>query len=115
MFLQVAILPENGEDVIRRAADVLGYPLDTVIQLSIAEGSQSSLAAPFTSEHSQSPPSFACPAVYAMHNDTHHVFSMCHMTAVIVRLMSRFCVMISRGSRTPGWHILQHHSCYLDW
>lgn len=47
---QVAIMPENGEDVIRRATDVLGYPLDTVIQLSIPEGSQSSLAPPFTSE-----------------------------------------------------------------
>ena len=36
--------------MIRRAADVLGYPLDTVIQLSIPEGSQSSLAVPFSSE-----------------------------------------------------------------
>lgn len=43
-------MPENGEDVCRRAAGVLGYPLDTVIQLSIPEGSQASLAAPFTSE-----------------------------------------------------------------
>ena len=49
--LQIAILPENGEDVISRAADVLGYPLDTVIQLAIPEGSQSCLAPPFTSEH----------------------------------------------------------------
>ena len=49
--LQIAILPENGEDVISRAADVLGYPLDTVIQLAIPEGSQSSLAPPFTSKH----------------------------------------------------------------
>ena len=48
--LQVAIIPENGEDVCRRAADVLGYPLDTVFQLSIPEGSQASLAAPFTSK-----------------------------------------------------------------
>ena len=56
MFLQVAILPENGEDVIRRAADVLGYPLDTVMQFSIPEGSQSSLAAPFTSGHPHPPP-----------------------------------------------------------
>ena len=30
---------------------MLGYPLDTVIQLAIPEGSQSSLAPPFTSEH----------------------------------------------------------------
>ena len=33
---------------------MLGYPLDTVIQLAIPEGSQSSLAPPFTSEHASS-------------------------------------------------------------
>ena len=33
---------------------MLGYPLDTVIQLAIPEGSQSSLAPPFTSEHPSS-------------------------------------------------------------
>ena len=61
--LQIAILPENGEDVISRAADVLGYPLDTVIQLAIPEGSQSSLAPPFTSEH---PSSLLCEDCHAL-------------------------------------------------
>ena len=69
MCLQVAILPENGEDVIRRAADVLGYPLDTVMQLSIPEGSQSSLAAPFTSEHPHPLPAYICLDLQMPHTD----------------------------------------------
>lgn len=48
--LQVGIMPENGEDVIGRAAAILGYPLDTVFRLSVPEGVQSTLAAPFTGE-----------------------------------------------------------------
>jgi hypothetical protein len=40
------VSPENGPDVVERAARALGFPLDTVFRLRVPEGNPHQLAAP---------------------------------------------------------------------
>ncbi len=43
---QVGVSPENGPDVVERAARALGFPLDTVFRLRVPDGNPHQLAAP---------------------------------------------------------------------
>ena len=47
LLAQVGIMPENGREVIERAAAALGYPQETVFRLRVPEGNPQMMAQPF--------------------------------------------------------------------